>query len=65
MRTRVVHRLAAPGVARASGVITLAELDRRALGEGRLGVLHVTADTPLGQAATVVPAAARAAPRVP
>jgi Asp-tRNA(Asn)/Glu-tRNA(Gln) amidotransferase A subunit family amidase len=64
-RTRVVYRLAAPGVARASGVITLAELDRRALGEGRLGVLHVTTATPLGQAAAVVPAAARAAPRAP
>lgn len=65
MRTRVVHRLAAPGVGRASGVISLAELDRRALGEGRLDVLYVAAGTPLGQAATVTPGVAPAAPRVP
>ena len=53
-RVRVVHRLVGPGVASASGVIPLGELDRRALGEGRLGILHVTTDAPLGRAASVV-----------
>ena len=53
-RVRVVHRLAGPGVGSVSGVIPLGELDRRALGEGRLGILHVTTDAPLGRAAPVV-----------
>lgn len=50
-RVRVVQRLSGPGVASVSGAITLGELDRRALGEGRLAILHVTADAPLGRAA--------------
>ena len=54
-RVRVIQRLMGPGVASATGVITLGELDRRALGEGRLGILHVTADAPLGRAAPVEP----------
>ena len=52
-RVRVVHRLAGPGVASASGVIPLGELDRRALGDGRLGILHVTVEAPHGRASTV------------
>ena len=52
-RVRVVQRLVGPGVASASGVIPLTELDRRALGDGRLGILHVTTDAPLGRAAKV------------
>jgi hypothetical protein len=60
-RTRVVYRLAAPGVARASGVITLAELDRRARG-GQVGRV-VTAATRWVSAA--VAGGARAAPRAP
>jgi hypothetical protein len=52
-RVRVVQRLIGAGVASGTGVIPLGELDRRALGEGRLGILHVTADAPLGRAATV------------
>jgi hypothetical protein len=52
-RVRVVQRLVGPGVASVSGVIPLGELDRRALGEGRLGILHVTTDAPHGRAATV------------
>ena len=52
-RVRVMHRLIGPGVSAASGVIPLGELDRRALGEGRLSLLHVTADAPLGRAAPV------------
>ncbi len=52
-RVRVVQRLVGPGVTSASGVIPLGELDRRALGAGRLGILHVTADAPLGRAAPV------------
>lgn len=55
-RVRVVQRLLGPGVASVSGVIPLGELDRRALGDGRLGILHVTADAPLGHAAPVEPA---------
>jgi Asp-tRNA(Asn)/Glu-tRNA(Gln) amidotransferase A subunit family amidase len=52
-RMRVVQRLLGAGVASASGVIPLAELDRRALGDGRLGILHVTTARPLGSAAAV------------
>jgi hypothetical protein len=52
-RTRVIQRLAGPGLATATGVIPLSELDRRALIEGRLGILHVTTDTPLGHSAPV------------
>ena len=37
----------------ATGVIPLGELDRRALADARLDILHVTADAPLGRAATV------------
>jgi Asp-tRNA(Asn)/Glu-tRNA(Gln) amidotransferase A subunit family amidase len=53
-RVRVVQRLVGPGVAAASGVIPLGELDRRALGDGRLAILHVTVEAPLGRAASVV-----------
>ena len=53
-RIRVIQRLVGAGLAADSGVISLGELDRRALGEGRLGILHVTADAPLGRAAAVV-----------
>ncbi|HZI29827.1 MAG TPA: amidase family protein [Gemmatimonadaceae bacterium] len=52
-RVRVVQRLIGPGLALSSGVIPLGELDRRALGDGRLGIVHVTSETPLGRAATV------------
>ena len=52
-RVRVVHRLIGPGRASVTGVIPLGELDRRALGDGRLGILHVTSDAPLGRAAPV------------
>jgi len=52
-RVRVVHRLVGAGVASATGVIPLGDLDRRALGEGRLGILHVTTETPLGRAARI------------
>jgi amidase len=52
-RVRVVQRLIGPGLATATGVITLGELDRRALADGRLGILHVTSEAPLGRAATV------------
>jgi hypothetical protein len=52
-RVRVVQRLIGPGLASTSGVIPLGELDRRALGEGRLGILHVTAADPLGRAGGV------------
>ena len=52
-RVRVVHRLVGPGMSSASGVIPLGELDRRALGDGRLGILHVTSDAPLGRSAVV------------
>jgi amidase len=52
-RERVVQRLIGPGLASASGVMPLGELDRRALGEGRLGILHVTTEAPLGRAAAV------------
>jgi hypothetical protein len=48
-RMRVVQRLVGAGVASATGMIPLSELDRRALGEGRLGILHVTAEAPLGR----------------
>ena len=53
-RVRVLQRLLGAGIASDSGVIMLGELDRRALGEGRLGILHVTSTTPLGVAATLV-----------
>jgi hypothetical protein len=53
-RVRVVQRLLGAGMASDSGVITLGELDRRALGDGRLGIMHVTSATPLGVAATLV-----------
>src|SRR5688572_15517921 len=53
-RVRVVQRLLGPGMASDSGVITLGELDRRALGEGRLGILDVTSVTPLGRPASLV-----------
>jgi amidase len=53
-RVRVVQRLLGAGVLGGSGTIHLSELDRRALGEGRLSILHVTSATPLGVAATVV-----------
>ena len=52
-RVRVVQRLIGPGVRVATGVIPLGELDRRALADARLDILHVTADAPLGRAATV------------
>ena len=52
-RARVIQRLIGPGVHSATGVIPLGELDRRALVDGRLGILHVTSDAPLGRAATV------------
>ena len=52
-RVRVVQRLIGPGLASTTGVIPLGELDRRALGEGRLGILHVTTEAPLGRAAVV------------
>jgi hypothetical protein len=52
-RVRVVQRLIGPGLAVSSGVIPLGELDRRALGDGRLGILHVTSEIPLGRAAIV------------
>jgi len=52
-RQRVVQRLIGPGVTSANGMIPLGELDRRALGDGRLGILHVTTDAPLGRAAAV------------
>jgi amidase len=52
-RVRVVQRLIGPGLSSASGVISLGELDRRALGDGRLGVLHVTSEAPLGRAGIV------------
>jgi amidase len=52
-RVRVVHRLIGPGLSSVTGVIPLGELDRRALGEGRLGILHVTTEAPLGRAAPV------------
>ena len=55
-RMRVVHRLIGPGLASATGVIPLGELDRRALTDGRLAILHVTTDAPLGRAAPVQPA---------
>jgi amidase len=53
-RLRVVQRLVGAGIAADSGVIQLGELDRRALGEGRLGILHVTTDVPLGRAARIL-----------
>ena len=53
-RVRVVQRLIGPGLASATGVIPLGELDRRALGEGRLGILHVTSDAPLGRTARIL-----------
>jgi Asp-tRNA(Asn)/Glu-tRNA(Gln) amidotransferase A subunit family amidase len=52
-RVRVVHRLIGPGLASATGVMPLGELDRRALDDGRLGILHVTSDAPLGRTAAV------------
>jgi amidase len=52
-RVRVVQRLIGPGLALSSGVISLSELDRRALGDGRLAILHVTSEMPLGRAAIV------------
>jgi hypothetical protein len=52
-RIRVVQRLVRAGASADSGVITLGELDRRALIDGRLGILHVTTDAPLGRAATL------------
>jgi amidase len=56
-RTRVVHRLVGPGLSSASGVIPLGELDRRALAAGRLDIVHMTTDTPLGRIAPVRTAA--------
>ncbi|MGH7696348.1 MAG: hypothetical protein ACRENH_15290, partial [Gemmatimonadaceae bacterium] len=47
-RRRVVQRLAGPGMAVASGVFHLGDADRRALSEGRLWLVHVTSDAPLG-----------------
>jgi Asp-tRNA(Asn)/Glu-tRNA(Gln) amidotransferase A subunit family amidase len=52
-RVRVVQRLIGPGVRSTTGVIPLGELDRRALTDGRLSILHVTSDAPLGRAAIV------------
>lgn len=52
-RVRVVQRLMGPGLASATGTIPLGELDRRALGEGRLGILYVTSDAPLGRAGPI------------
>jgi len=48
MRRRVVHRLAGPGMAAVNGVFHLGDADRRALSEGRLWMVQVTRDTPLG-----------------
>ncbi len=47
-RRRVIHQLAGPGMAVASGVLHLGDADRRALSEGRLWMVHVTSDAPLG-----------------
>jgi hypothetical protein len=52
-RVRVIQRLVGPGLSSAIGMISLGELDRRALGDGRLGVLHVTSESPLGRVGLV------------
>ncbi|HEX9562666.1 MAG TPA: amidase family protein [Gemmatimonadaceae bacterium] len=61
VRVRVVHRFAGTGATSATGVIHLGELDRRALIEGRLSLLHVSTESPLGSAGAVeaVPAVQR------
>jgi Asp-tRNA(Asn)/Glu-tRNA(Gln) amidotransferase A subunit family amidase len=63
-RVRVVHRLVGPGLTSASGVIPLGELDRRALGAGRLSLLHVSTAVPLGSAGVLeaVPSGSRPRP---
>ena len=47
-RRRIGQRLLGPGMAAASGVLPLTDLDRRALAEGRLALVQVTVDAPLG-----------------
>ena len=58
-RRRVVHRLAGPGMAVSSGVFQLGDADRRALIEGRLWMVYVTSDAPLGMEGPVLPSNTR------
>ncbi len=58
-RNRVVHRLAGPRIAVVSGVFHLGDADRRALSEGRLWMVHVTSEAPLGLEGPVQPSLAR------
>ena len=55
---RVTYRLAGPGVGAARGLVPLAEADRLALLDGRLSIVHVTVDAPLGVEAFFKPAGA-------
>jgi amidase len=57
-RRRVVHRLAGPGMAAARGSLALSDIDRRALVEGRLSLVYVSSDAPLGVAEAVRPSRA-------
>ena len=56
---RVTYRLAGPGVGAARGLVPLAGADRLALLDGRLSIVHVTVDAPLGVEAFFKPAGAR------
>lgn len=58
-RRRVVQRLAGPGMAVVRGVFQLRDADRRALIEGRLWMVHVTSDAPLGLEGPVLPSTTR------
>lgn len=55
-RRRIGQRLLGPGMVAASGVLPLADVDRRALAEGRLALVQVTVDAPLGVEGVVRPA---------
>ncbi|MEW5918687.1 MAG: amidase family protein, partial [Gemmatimonadota bacterium] len=55
VRRRIVHRLLAPGASSARGVVVLNDADRRALAQGRLLLMSVTTDEPLGVTAVLQP----------
>jgi hypothetical protein len=45
--------LVAPGASAARGVVVLSDADRRALAQGRLLLVHVSSEAPLGVTAVL------------
>jgi hypothetical protein len=58
-RRRIGHRLLGPGMTAATGVLTLTDIDRRALAEGRLALVQVTTGAALGVEAVLRPVRSR------